>query len=139
MFSFVVRILGFLKAVPLLPQLFDSWLKIWLFLTNHKLAVYLDEIESEVSSWKGVSLQMHKYGGTQFNLCGREIGHIHGNGLLDVLFDRATRDQLLQEGRITHHHVFKNSGWISFYVRTRADKEYALRLLDRAYKKSSLK
>ena len=137
MFRFVVKRLSFLKKVPLLPHLFDAWMRIWIYFTNRDLAKTIDDIELEISSWKGVSLSLHKYGGTQFNVGAKEIGHIHSNGLLDILFNKSLKTELLKEGRVSDHHVFKNSGWISFYVKTKEDKEYAVGLLREAYENCS--
>jgi hypothetical protein len=39
----------------------------------------------------------------------------------------------MKEGRIQHHHSFKNSGWVSFYIKTEDDKEYAISLLKLGY------
>ncbi|OCX51273.1 hypothetical protein BEL04_20765 [Mucilaginibacter sp. PPCGB 2223] len=93
----------------------------------------MEAIEAEVLTWQGASAGLHKYGGVQFNYNGRELGHIHGNGLLDMRFSRSIKNKLLVENRITHHHVFVNSGWISFYIRNEKDAEYALRLLKMTY------
>ena len=133
MFDFVVRRLGFLKHVPVLPHVFDAWLKIRLFFSNRRILDYVDDIEKEVMSWNRTSVHMHKYGGIQFDIGQKEIGHIHGNGLLDVLFSREIKMQYLKAGRVMEHHVFKNSGWISFYVRTEEDKRMAVELLRRSY------
>ena len=133
----VVKYLGFLKHVPLLPHLFDGLLKIGLLISNKAVLGYLDEIENEVLSWKQTSLQLHKYGGIQFNLGGREIGHIHGNGLLDILFSKDIKAQLIKGGRAKEHHIFKNSGWISFYIRTHDESLVAIELLRESYKRSS--
>jgi CRISPR/Cas system endoribonuclease Cas6 (RAMP superfamily) len=135
MFKFVVKYLGFLKQVPLLPHLFDSHLKLWLLLTNHEIMDCLDDLETEVLTWDGTSVSLHKFGGIQFNCKGKEIGHVHSNGLLDILFNRSTKQTLLRGGRISNHHVFKNTGWISFYIRKKADNEYAKKLLRMAYLK----
>jgi hypothetical protein len=132
-FSFIVKNFGFLKTVPLLPYLFDSWLKIWTFVSRAELLDWLDEIEAEVLKWEGTSISMHKYGGMQFNCNGKEIGHLHSNGLLDVLFSRKVKDRLLTDGRIEPHHVFENSGWISFYLESFDDKKYAQNLLFMSY------
>lgn len=136
MFSFVVRYLGFLKSIPLLPHLFDSLLKLFVFITNAELLDWLDEIESEVLSWEGTSISMHKYGGLQFNYNGKEIGHLHSNGLLDILYSREIKRQLIEKGRIKSHHIFENSGWISFHVLSFNDKDYAKELLEMAYNRS---
>ncbi|SRR5258706_73314 len=133
MFNFIVKYLGFLKHVPLLPHLFDAFMKIALLIYHKDILDYLDEIENEVLSWKKTSAHLHKFGGIQFNLNGKEIGHIHSNGLLDILFSKEVKMQFVKEGRVNEHHIFKNSGWISFYIRTIDDKNLAIELLRRSY------
>lgn len=129
MFGFVTRYLGFLKLIPTLSWAFDGWLKVWALVTKPYILDWMDDIEAEVLEWEGTAAKIHKYGGLQFN-CGRkEIGHIHSNGLLDMLLSRAIKQKLMEEGRIADHHSFKNTGWISFYIRNADDKEYALKLL----------
>lgn len=133
MFNIAVKYLGFLKHIPGVGFLFDSWLKVWTLLTSPTLLDYMDEIEREISRWDGVSIGLHKYGGMQFDYNNREIGHIHSNGLLDMLLNRKLKQQLMREGKILDHHVFKHTGWISFYIKTQADRDYALRLLKLGY------
>lgn len=138
LFHFVVKYLGFLKIIPLLPHVFDSMLKLWCLITRSYLLDWLDEIETEVLSWEGVSTSSHKYGGLQFNYKGKEIGHLHSNGLLDILYSREVKKSLLEKGRIEPHHLFEKSGWISFYIVNFHDRTYAKELLEIAYN-SSLK
>ncbi len=133
MFEFTVRYLGFLKHVPLLPHLFDVILRLWTLVTNRELMNCLDDIEEEVLSWPATTVQSHKFGGVQFNFQHKEIGHIHGNGILDILFSREIKASLIKNGRASDHHIFKNSGWISFYIRGHVDKSHALELLRQAY------
>lgn len=133
MFDFVVKYLGFLKHIPLLPHVFDAGMKIALLFSNRRLLDYMDDIEHEVLSWQHTSLQVHKFGGTQFNLRERELGHIHGNGLLDVLFSRKMKAELLEKYPVKDHHIFKNSGWISFRVQHERDKKVAIELLRYSY------
>ncbi|EHQ28182.1 luciferase domain-containing protein [Mucilaginibacter paludis] len=121
-----------MKKVPLLPHVFDSLLKLWTMVTNPNLADQLDDIEAEVLSWHGTSSCMHRYGGIQFNYNGKEIGHIHSNGLLDILFTREIKCQLMNEGMVNQHHVFTRSGWISFYIKKNEDVAYAIELLRRS-------
>ena len=133
MFSFIVNRFGALKHIPLMPHLFDALLKIGVLLSNKKILDLMDEIETEVLSWTNTSLHIHKYGGIQFNLGKKELGHIHGNGLLDILFSRKIKSQLLQEGKVKEHHTFKNSGWITFHIQNVDDKRIAIDLLKYAY------
>jgi hypothetical protein len=132
-FTLVIKYLGFLKGVPLAGLVFDSCLKLWTFTTNRPLLDWMDNIEANVLTWPGTTSTLHKYGGMQFNANGVEIGHIHSNGLLDMLLNRQVKQQLLTEGHITDHHTFVNSGWISFYIRTEDDATYALSLLRLGY------
>ena len=133
LFNFTVKYLGVLKAIPLVPHLFDAWLKIWSVITFSPTLDHIDDIESEVLKWRGTSISLHKYGGTQFNYGSKELGHIHSNGLLDIRFSRSIKAQLIKESKITDHHVFKNSGWISFYITNVDDTDYAKKLLEMAY------
>ena len=133
MFNLVVKYLGFLKHVPGMGFLFDNCLNIWTLVTDPAQFDYIDDIELQLLLWEGVNIGLHKYGGIQFNYNKREIGHIHGNGLLDMLLSSKLKQQLMQEGKIFDHHVFKHTGWISFYIKTQADRDYALRLLKLGY------
>lgn len=132
-FVFIVRNFGFLKHVPLFPHIFDSLLKLRTFVYNRQLLDAFDSIEDEVISWKGATVGIHKYGGLQFNVDKQEIGHLHGNGLLDVVFSRKIKMVLIEEGRVSDHHLFKKSGWISFHIASPENKTYAIKLLMLSY------
>ncbi|WP_246029459.1 luciferase domain-containing protein [Pedobacter nototheniae] len=133
MFGFVVNRLGFLKSIPLAALVFDSGIKIWILLTKPEKLNWIDEIETEVLTWKDINVKLHKFGGTQFNLDKKEIGHVHSNGILDILFSKTVKKKLLEEGRVKDHHIFKKSGWISFYIERNEDVAYANYLLKMAY------
>jgi hypothetical protein len=137
MFTFIIKYFGFLKFIPGLVIVFDCLLKVLTFITKPALLDWIDEIETEVLNWDGTFASMHKYGGLQLNYVGKEIGHIHGNGLLDMLLSRDLKNSLLKHNRIMEHHSFKNTGWISFYICTKDDAQYALELLKLSYKKMS--
>lgn len=128
-FRIVVMYLGVLKHVPLLPHLFDAFLKMFYLFFHPGVIRCMDEIERIVSGWDDVHVSMHKFGGVQFNYHQTEIGHMHGNGLLDIRFNLKKKKQLLAEGRAEEHHVFKNSGWVSMHIRSEADLENAITLL----------
>jgi hypothetical protein len=133
MFNLVVKYASPLKHVPVLPHVFDALLKIGTLLSNRNLIDFIDDIENEVLSWAQTSVHVHKFGGTQFNLYDKELGHIHGNGLLDILFSRKTKSELMLKYSVKEHHVFKDSGWISFQIKTETDKKIAIELLRYAY------
>jgi hypothetical protein len=90
-------------------------------------------IRSAVLSWPGVSAEPHRFGGTEFRLDRREIGHIHGGRLVDVPFPRRIRDELVAAGKAERHHVLPDSGWVSFWIRSEEDEAQAVELLRIAY------
>ncbi|RZK55514.1 MAG: hypothetical protein EOO91_13980 [Pedobacter sp.] len=114
---------------------YDSLIKIWVLITKPKLLDWIDDLEENVLSFSETNISLHKYGGTQFNYLKREFGHLHSNGILDILLDQQLKSKMLIAGRINDHHVFKNSGWISFYIQKEDDVEYAKELLQIAYSK----
>ena len=92
----------------------------------------ISAIESTVRARPGMHVGVHRLGGMGFFFRGKESSHIHGNGLLDCLVGRANRDQLVESGCALPHHVFPQSGWISFWVRDENDIEPALELIGTA-------
>lgn len=133
MFKFIVHQLGFLKHIPLVPHVYDALLKIQLFFTNRNLLDSLGEVEETVCGWNDVTSSLHKYGGIQFNVRAHEFGHLHGNGLLDIPVTRAVKNELIKNYAIEDHHVFRDSGWISFWIKTPDDQAIAISILERAY------
>lgn len=128
-FRFVVHRLRWLARVPGLPQLFDAALLAWTWLAHPARLAAMQEIETRARALPGVRLRTHRLGGTEFARGPRELGHLHGNGLLDLHVGRAQRDALVAAGRAEPHHVFAESGWISFWVREKADAAAAAALL----------
>ncbi len=72
-----------------------------------------EEIERVVLSWPGVTVEPHRFGGIEFRLGRRELGHLHGDRLADLPFPRRVRDELVAAGRASRHHVLPDSGWVS--------------------------
>jgi len=93
-----------------------------------------DIISAAVLSWQGVQALPHRFGGTEFRLgAKREIGHIHGDSLVDIPFPTQVREQLVSEGRAERHHILPDSGWISFYLRQPEHVTQAIELLKLSY------
>lgn len=92
-----------------------------------------DTIKTTVSEWEGVSVHPHRFGGTEFRIGSREIGHVHGDRLVDIPFPTKVRDEIVAAGQAQPHHVLPGSGWVSFYIREREDLERAIALLRRSY------
>ena len=90
-------------------------------------------IRHKVEAWSGVSVQPHRFGGVEFRLGRRELGHLHGDSLLDIPFPMDVRNDLISRGRVQRHHILPESGWVSFHIHTDEDREEALQLLRRSY------
>jgi hypothetical protein len=86
-------------------------------------------IEREVSAWEGVTVEPHRFGGTEFKVGRREIGHLHGGRLADLPFPRRVRDQLIAAGKAEPHHILPESGWVSFRIRGQSDVAAVVALL----------
>ena len=69
-------------------------------------------IEQEVGSWEGVTVHPHRFGGVEFRLGRRELGHIHTGGWADLPFTRRIRGMLVETGRAEPHR-FGVAGWVS--------------------------
>jgi len=92
-----------------------------------------ETITVTVTTWAGVEAHPHRFGGSEYRLGRREIGHLHGDHLLDVPFPIRVRDELVAAGEAQPHHILPDSGWISFTLREPADVERAIALLRRSY------
>jgi hypothetical protein len=80
-----------------------------------------------------VTAHPHRFGGTEYRLGRREIGHIHGDYLVDIPFPKKVRDEIVAAGRAEPHHILPESGWISFYLREPADVERAISLFRQSF------
>ena len=80
-------------------------------------------IVREVSTWPNVTVQPHRFGGVEFRVGRRELGHLHGSRWADLPFPLRVRDELIAAGRAEPHHVLPESGWIT--VRIRNDRDAA--------------
>ena len=75
------------------------------------------QIVQTVASWPGVTVEPHRFGGVEFRVGRRELGHLHGNRLADLPFPVKVREQLIAAGKAERHHVLPNSGWVSRWIR----------------------
>lgn len=84
-------------------------------------------------TWEGIESHPHRFGGVEFRIGKREIGHIHGDSLVDIPFPKKVRDAVVAAGEAEPHHILPESGWVSFYLRDQADVARAIQLLQRSY------
>jgi hypothetical protein len=90
-------------------------------------------ITEALLSWEGVSAHPHRFGGTEYRLGRRELGHIHGDHLVDIPFPTRVRDEIVAAGQALPHHILPDSGWVSFYLVEDGDVEKAISLLRHSY------
>jgi hypothetical protein len=90
-------------------------------------------ISQVVMQWPNVTIAPHRFGGVEYLLGTREIGHIHGDVLVDIPFPTKVRDEVVAAGLAQPHHLLHDSGWISFYIRRPEDVSQAIQLLQRSY------
>ena len=92
-----------------------------------------ETILDTVLTWEGVTISPHRFGGIEFRVDHREIGHLHGNYQADIPFSARLREELVASERASLHHIYPNSGWVSFYVRRANDVSALIELLQLNY------
>ena len=91
------------------------------------------QIHEAVLAWEGVTAHPHRFGGTEYRLGRREIGHIHGNQLVDIPFPKKVRDEIVAAGQAEVHHILPESGWVSCYLRHPNDVDGVISLIRRSF------
>lgn len=92
-----------------------------------------DAITQAVTAWAGMTVQPHRIGGIEYVIGKREIGHIHGDHLVDIPFPKKVRDEIVAAKRAQPHHILPETGWVSFYLHEESDVEKAIALLQESY------
>lgn len=94
-----------------------------------------DAVIRQVSAWNGVSIHEHRFGGVEFRLGHRELGHLHPL-FADLPFPHHVRDELVRSGRAKPHHVVPNSGWVTVPMRTAPEAENVIALFQQNYERA---
>jgi Luciferase len=95
-----------------------------------------DRISAVVGSWPEVEVGAHRFGGVEFRLGRRELGHLHGESHADIAFPRRVRDELVATGRAQPHRAIPDSGWVSVPIDRQDGVERALELFRMAYERA---
>jgi hypothetical protein len=95
-----------------------------------------EKIATAMQALPGVTSSPHRFGGTEYRLDRREIGHVHGYSLVDIPFTKKIREELVAAGRAERHHILPDSGWVSVYLREPADVDRAIELLRYSYERA---
>ncbi|MBO9596493.1 MAG: DUF5519 family protein [Cohnella sp.] len=92
-----------------------------------------DAVSAALLSWPGVAAKPHRFGGVEFVFEGKEIGHMHGDRLVDLALPKAMRDECIAAGKAEPHHIFPDSGWVSIDLNAEADFANAIEILRMKY------
>jgi Family of unknown function (DUF5519) len=97
----------------------------------------IEAVRATVASWDGVTTHDHRFGGIEFRLGRRELGHLHGT-FADLPFPRRVRDEFVAAGRAKPHHVLPDSGWVTVPMRTASEVANVIELFQRNYERGAV-
>src|SRR5207302_8409631 len=92
-----------------------------------------EEIYEALTRWEKIAHAPHRFGGTEFRVGRREVGHVHGDSLVDIPFPLPVRNESFEDGVAEPHHVLPKSGWVGGYLRNTGALARGLQVLRRAY------
>jgi Luciferase len=92
-----------------------------------------EQIREEVSSWPGVNVLPHRFGGIEYRYGRKEMGHVHGDRLADLPFPRKLHDELIANGLAQPHHVLPDTGWVSRWMTGPGDAAAVIELFRLQY------
>jgi hypothetical protein len=96
-----------------------------------------ERITDEVAGWEGVETRPGRFGSTRYLLGRRELGHMHGDTVLDLPLPPPLKRELLAAGTVEQHRWTKpTSGWVSFRLQGPADVDQAIELLRGQYERA---
>jgi len=101
-------------------------------ITRPAIQKLIGRIEDQVTTWHGLGSFPHPMGGKAFFFHETEIGHIHWNGNLDIVFGRQLTSELLTLDRIQRHRFVPERA-ITFPVLKEEDIFFATSLLRFSY------
>ena len=83
--------------------------------------VITENIKHEILSWPGVTSNPYQYGGVEFHVNKREMGHIHGEKLADLPFPIKLRKEIIASGKALPHIIYPESMWVSYVIHSEED------------------
>ena len=100
-------------------------------------------IRETVTSWPDVEAHPHRFGGTEYRVGRKEMGHVHGDRLADLPLPRKLHDEVIASGQAQPHHILPDAGWVSCWMSGPDDAAGVIRLFrvqyDRYMAKASTK
>jgi len=101
-------------------------------LTQARLQQLIAAIEKDILTWNGLSAHEHTMGGIAFKYNRKEIGHVHWNGDLDIIFGPKLTGEILKIEAVKRH-LFVPDVAVTFPIRCAEDLPFAIALLRLSY------
>lgn len=92
-----------------------------------------ERIAAAVASWPGVEASAHRFGGIEYRVGRRELGHVHGDAIADLPLPRRVADELIVNGRAGRHRWVPDSGWVTVDLAAPGGVETAIELFRLGY------
>jgi hypothetical protein len=83
--------------------------------------VITEEIKKQILSWPGVTSNPYQFGGVEFRVNKRDMGHIHGEKLADLPFPIKLRKEIVTSGKVIPHIIYPESMWVSYIIHSEED------------------
>jgi MFS family permease len=93
-----------------------------------------EAIKREILSWPGVTAQPHRFGGIDFRVGAKEMGHLHGENMVDLpvpldaalascnkLMGEPMQDGAREGSLLPPHDAYPESKWINYWIRGEDD------------------
>jgi MFS family permease len=93
-----------------------------------------EAIKREILSWPDVTAQPHRFGGIDFRVGAKEIGHLHGENMVDLplplnaalasssnKLTGVPKEGRETEGSLPPHDAYPESKWISYWIKGEDD------------------
>jgi Luciferase len=95
----------------------------------------IEKIKEQIMKCEGVTSGVHRFGGIEFRIGNREMGHVHGDKLADLPFPMNIRNKLIESGRASPHHILPHSGWVSKWINGEDDIADVIELFRMQYER----
>jgi hypothetical protein len=118
------------RLFPWAPTIFDGILMLFALLFTPRRFIVQERLWNQILDLAGVSETSHRYGGREAVVQGRELCHIHGNGVLDFILPKGVDVPDALNTHIHPHHVYPNSRWRTILVSKSIDNAAVITLLN---------
>ncbi len=98
-----------------------------------------ETIKDEVLKWSGITTVPNRFGGIEFLVNKKEMGHLHGERLADLPVPIEVRKDLVESGHALPHHIYPESGWVSYWIRNSDDIPAVVDLFKMQYERLKFK